>query len=336
MSKKILVVGAGMAGATIARLLADNCYQVTVIDARDHIAGNCYDYVNEYGIRVHQYGPHLFHTSNTEAVEWLSRFTHWVDYEHKVKALLNTGQYVTLPVNKETKEIVGEENVLDVFFRPYTRKMWGKELDELDPAILKRVPIRDDMNELYFPNDSFQKMPALGYTAMFEEMLAHPNITVQLSTPFDKSMESEYAHVFNSMAIDEYFDYCHGELPYRSIRFEVETHKVPQKFPAAVVNFTDDGPRTRVTEWKHIPMHGDNPEYTTITYESPCDYKDNNMERYYPVKDLDGKNQEIYHKYRAMTPSNVTFIGRCGTYQYLDMWMVVCQTLKIFDNWTRV
>ena len=143
---KILIVGIGMYGSTVARQLAEVGHSIHMIDARDHIGGNCYDYVNEHGIRVHKYGPHLFHTRNKGVFEYLSRFTEWVPYQHKVKAILSTGQYVTLPVNKETAEIVGKDNIVDTFFRPYTKKMWAMNIEELDPSIINRVPIRDDMN----------------------------------------------------------------------------------------------------------------------------------------------------------------------------------------------
>ena len=175
-SNSILVVGAGFSGAVIARELAESGRHVVVIDKRDHVAGNAYDFTNEIGIRIHKYGPHLFHTSNDKVVEWLSKFTEWRPYQHKVKALLSDGRLVTLPVNKETTEIVGKENVLDIFFRPYTRKMWGIELEQIDRDIINRVPIRDDMNELYFPNDTFQALPAQGYTRTVEKILDHPNI----------------------------------------------------------------------------------------------------------------------------------------------------------------
>jgi len=325
--KRVLVVGAGFSGAVVARELAEHNYKVWVIDSRDHIAGNAYDYTNEHGIRVHKYGPHLFHTNNKEVFQYLSRFTEWVDYKHKVKAQLDDGRYVTLPVNRETKEIVGEENVLDTFFRPYTKKMWGVELDELNPDIINRVPIRDDDNEYYFPNDEYQAMPKDGYTAMVERMLAHENITVKLSTNYDKSLNLLFDHVFNSMPIDQYFDFKYGELPYRSIKFETVHLPVPKALPTATVNFTHDGPKTRVTEWKNIPCHGDNKYITTLTFEEPCDYKDNNMERYYPIKDRDGKNRELYEKYKSEQPENMTFIGRCGLYAYLDMHQAVNSAL---------
>jgi UDP-galactopyranose mutase len=325
---KILVVGAGFAGAVIARECAEAGHVITVIDQRDHIAGNAYDYIDENGIRIHKYGPHLFHTNNKAVIDWMSKFTEWTEYQHKVKAQLDDGRYVTLPVNKETKEIVGEENVLDIFFRPYTYKMWGKTLDELNPAIINRVPIRDDDNELYFPNDEYQQMPKDGYTKMFAKIYDHENIEVQLETSFDYWMEGDYDYVFNSMPIDQYFGNRHGELPYRSIKFHNVTLNQTRVLPTGTVNFTHDGPFTRVTEWKNIANHGTNDYKTVLTYEEPCDYKDNNMERYYPVQDVEGTNRDTYKKYKDMVDeSKMQFIGRCGQYVYIDMHMAVSGAL---------
>ena len=324
---KYLIVGAGFSGAVIARELAEAGHNVRVIEKRNHVAGNAYDYTNEHGIRVHEYGPHLFHTNNKEVYDYLGKFTEWVPYHHKVKALLEDGRYATLPVNRETKAMVGEENVLDIFFRPYTKKMWGMELDELNPEIINRVPIRDDDNDLYFPNDAYQAMPKDGYTAMVQSMLAHANIQVMLETSYDKEDNWMYDRVFNSMPIDQYFDFKHGNLPYRSIRFETVTVPIPRALPSATLNFTHDGPQTRVTEWKNIPCHGDNKYSTTLTFETPCDYADNNFERYYPVKDRDGKNRELYEKYKNEQPENMTFIGRCGLYAYLDMHQAINSAL---------
>jgi UDP-galactopyranose mutase len=325
--KSILIVGAGFSGAVIARELAEAGHRVTIIDQRNHIGGNAYDYDHE-GIRIHKYGPHLFHTNNKEVVDWLSKFTEWVDYKHKVKAQLDDGTYVTLPVNRETKEIVGEENILDTFFRPYTLKMWGKTLDELDPSIINRIPTRDDDNELYFPNDEYQMMPKDGYTKLFENIFKHKYIKVFTGTKFSTSMEKKYDHVFNSMPIDEYFKYKHGELPYRSIKFHHKTVPMARVLPTATVNFTHDGPYTRVTEWKNIPNHGKDSKQTIITYEEPCDYKDNNKERYYPVKDVDGVNRETYKKYKEMVDTDrMTFIGRCGMYVYVDMHQAISSAL---------
>jgi UDP-galactopyranose mutase len=325
---KILVVGAGFAGAVIARECAEAGHVITVIDQRDHIAGNAYDYTDDNGIRIHKYGPHLFHTNNKSVIDWMSKFTEWTEYQHKVKAQLDDGRYVTLPVNKETKEIVGEENVLDIFFRPYTYKMWGKTLDELNPAIINRVPIRDDDNELYFPNDEYQQMPKEGYTKMFAKIYDHENIEVQLETSFDYWMEGDYDYVFNSMPIDQYFGNRHGELPYRSIKFHNVTLNQTRVLPTGTVNFTHDGPFTRVTEWKNIANHGTNDYKTVLTYEEPCDYKDNNMERYYPVQDVEGTNRDTYKKYKDMVDeSKMQFIGRCGQYVYIDMHMAVSGAL---------
>ena len=319
-----LIVGAGFSGAVIARELAEAGHTVNVIDKRDHIAGNAYDYRDpETGILVHKYGPHLFHTKNDRVWQYLQKFASWTPYKHKVKAQLNDGRFVTLPVNQKTAAAVGGfENVLDVFFRPYTKKMWGVELDELDPDIINRVPIRYDDNEFYFPEDTHQALPLFGYTFLVEEILNHSNISVSLNTSFSKKMENEYDHVFNSMPIDEYYDFRYGELPYRSIKFHHKTVPMTNVLPTVTVNFTHDLPYTRVTEWRKLPFHqpfdSGNPD-TILTFEEPCDYRDNNLERYYPVKDKDGVNRETYKKYASIDNPKVTFIGRCGMYVYIDM-----------------
>ena len=322
-----LVVGAGFAGAVIAHELANDGHQVTLIDERDHIGGNAYDYTNEHGIRIHKYGPHIFHTSNEKVYDWITQFGEWVEYKHKVKAQLSNGEYVTLPVNKLTKEIVGEENILDIFYRPYTKKMWDKEIEELDPNILKRVAVRDDDNEYYFPKDIYQIMPKDGYTKVFEKILDHQNIVVKLNTLFHKDMESDYQHVFNSMPIDVYYGYRFGELPYRSLKFHNVNLPMVRALPASVVNFTNNSPYTRIAEWKNFPEHGSNDKWTTLTYEEPCDYIDNDYQRYYPVKDIDGINQTIYKTYKEIENTKVTFIGRCGMYVYIDMHQAVMSSL---------
>jgi len=322
---KILVVGAGFAGATIAYELTKDGHDVVVIDERGHIGGNAYDYTNEHGIRIHRYGPHIFHTSNKKVYDWVTQFGDWVEYKHKVKAQLADGQYVTLPVNRHTKEIVGEDNIIDTFYRPYTKKMWGKELEELDPSITKRIPIRDDDNQLYFPNAKYQVMPKHGYTEIFNEILSE--IPVHLNCSFKKEMEDEFDHIFNSMPIDVYYDYRFGELPYRSLKFYNIDLPMVRSLPTTVVNFTNDSPYTRITEWKNFPEHGSNDKLTTLTYEEPCDYRDNYYERYYPVKDINGENQRIYKTYKDIENPTVTFIGRCGMYVYIDMDQAVNSSL---------
>jgi UDP-galactopyranose mutase len=210
--------------------------------------------------------------------------------------------------------------------------MWGLEIEELDPSILSRVPIRKDLNELYFPNDTFQALPKEGYSEMVRRILDHPNIKVSLNTAFSRGMEMDFLHTFNSMPIDEYFDFDLGELPYRSIKFHTYTLPAPRLLPVACVNFTHDGPSTRVTEWKHFPNSGNNPYFTTITVEEPCDYKENNYETYYPVKDIFSKNKGRYTRYASRCPADVSFIGRCGLYAYLDMHQAVSSSLAIANR----
>jgi len=205
--------------------------------------------------------------------------------------------------------------------------MWGLDIEELSPKILARVPIRDDLNDLYFPDDKYQFMPKHGYTEMVRKILDHEKITVFLNKSFCKSMEENYDHIFSAQPIDEYYDFKFGELPYRSIKFKNSVLNFPALLPVPTVNFTNDGKYTRVTEWKKYPNHGQNEYQTILTFEEPCDYKDNNFERYYPVKDVNGSNRELYEKYQKIKNSKVTFIGRCGLYVYLDMHQAINSSL---------
>ncbi len=372
MTFPVLVVGAGFAGAVHARTLAERGWQVEVIDRRPHVAGNAFDEVVATGTRVHRYGPHLFHTNNERVVEWLSRFGAFVPYQHRVQAELPDGRYVPLPINRQTINAVfgvdlpGSDAVrtflagqaepipaplsaadflhahigrrlTELFFRPYTRKMWALDLEELDAAVVKRIPIRFDDEDRYFPDDRFQLLPRDGYTSLVQSILDHPAIRVTLEAGFEKPMLRSCRHCFNSMAIDEYFDDAFGPLPYRSIRFHHLT--VPASYrngEAATVNRTDDGPLTRETDWSRLPGHaGTAAAPRTITREEPCDYRDNNLERYYPMKTTDGRYDSIYRQYRALAEQEgkVTFIGRCGTYQYLDMHQVINQSLAGATAW---
>jgi len=210
--------------------------------------------------------------------------------------------------------------------------MWGKTIEELDPSILKRIPSRDDDNEFYFPNDLYQVLPKNGYTRVFELILDQKNITTITSQRFNRSMEKEYDHVFNSMPIDDYFGYAYGTLPYRSIKFHHVDLPMNKVLPTGTVNFTHDGPYTRVTEWKNLPCHGINNQYTTLTYEEPCDYMVNDFQRYYPVKDVNGENRKKYEQYKSLTRSNMTFIGRCGMYVYIDMHQAINSALSTAEK----
>lgn len=328
----VLIVGAGFSGAVIARELAEVGCKITVIDKRNHIAGNAYDYTDENGIKIHQYGPHIFHTNNDKVIEYVKKYDEWVEYFHKVKAILSDGQYVTLPVNKETSEIVGEDKIVETFIRPYSEKMWGMKLEDIDKSVLNRVPIRNDNNDLYFPNDKFQGFPKNGYTSLIKNILNHKNIEIKLNYSFKKEDEQYYDKIFNSMSIDEYFDFKFGKLEYRSIKFHNVEIPSPKLLPVACVNFTHTGKFTRMTEWKNFLNHGTNDKITKITYEEPCNFSDNNDERYYPVKDINGTNKALLKKYQELIPDNMEFIGRCGLYVYLDMDKIIALSLKISND----
>ncbi|HQT77622.1 MAG: UDP-galactopyranose mutase [Rhodospirillales bacterium 20-64-7] len=369
--RAVLVVGAGFAGAVYARTLAEAGYTVHVIDQRDHIGGNAFDFVDANGIRVHRYGPHLFHTNVAPVFAWLQRFGRWTPYRHRVRAILPDGRLVPLPVNLDTINLVfgealatdaeaeaflrriavpiaeprnaGEhlrarigDVLTDLFFRPYTRKMWGLELEEMDASIVRRLPIRFDSTDQYFPADCYQALPTDGYTALFQVIFNHPAITLQLETTFVRGMERNYSFCFNSMAIDAYFDHRLGDLPYRSLRFHSRTVSSWDRHDISVRNYTDTGPFTREAWWHCLPDHlVTETGRRSVTVEEPCDYRQNNNERYYPVKTADGRYQTLYQEYRKLAEAlpNMTFIGRCGTYQYLDMDQVINQSLAGARRW---
>jgi UDP-galactopyranose mutase len=377
-SRRILVVGAGFAGAVHARCLAEAGYHVDVIDKRPHIGGNAYDEVDANGVRVHRYGPHLFHTKNIAVADWLRQFGEFVPYTHRVRALLPSGALAPLPINLDTVNLVfgtayrtADEvtahfarvavqvsnpknaaeylysrigrDLTDLLFRPYTRKMWAFELEEMDAAVIKRIPIRLDHTDGYFEADEVQMLPRHGYTAIFGEILKHKNIEVTTNTNFDPAMLSAYAFCFNAMPIDEYFNFNLGDLPYRSIKFH---HRdIPSEHASrpdwSVTNFTDAGKYTRETRWDVLPNHiVEHSANFTATLEEPCDYRDNAMERYYPVRTADHCYQSLYQAYAKFAEAEaarINFIGRCGTYQYLDMDQVINQSLanvrRYLEQW---
>ena len=371
-TRPILVVGAGFAGAVHARQLAEAGHRVDLIDRRAHIGGNTYDEPSPEGVRLHRYGPHLLHTSNAEVVAWLGRFTDFIPYQHRVQVRLPHGPPVPLPINRQTiNQVFGTaltdaaqveaflasvavpiaapanaaehlmarigRDLTDLFFRPYTRKMWALDLEDMDAAVVKRIPIRLDDEDRYFPDDRYQLLPRDGYAAAFRGILDHPNISVSLSVPFDRAMLAGYRACFNSMPIDEFFDFAHGALPYRSIRFHHRAEPAGYGGArAAVVNFTDDGRFTRETDWSRLPGHRLRATgCTTVTLEEPCDYAENGYERYYPVKTADHRFQQAYDRYKALAEADGSciFIGRCGTYQYLDMHQVINQSLASVRRW---
>ncbi|HEY0112498.1 MAG TPA: UDP-galactopyranose mutase [Allosphingosinicella sp.] len=355
-----LVVGAGFAGSVIAeRLASQHDAHVLVIDRRPHVAGNAYDVLDEAGVLIHQYGPHIFHTNSDEIVDYLSQFTEWRPYEHKVLADVR-GQLVPIPINRTTLNMlfgldlktdeeaaeylatraepvetirtsedvvisaVGRE-LYELFFQGYTRKQWGIDPSGLDKAVTARIPTRTNTDDRYF-GDKHQIMPKHGYTAMFNRMLDHPNIDVLLSTDYQDVIEEiEAGHIVFTGPIDEYFGFRFGKLPYRSLRFEHKVVEQDQFQPVAVVNYPHpDVPYTRITEYKHLT--GQEHPTTSITYEYPSAEGD----PYYPIPRPE--NQELFKKYEALADStpNVTFVGRLATYRYYNMDQVVGQALSAF------
>ena len=355
-----LVVGAGFAGATIAERIASQLgKRVLVVDKRPHIAGNAYDFYNEHGILIHEYGPHIFHTSAQKVVDYLSQFTRWRPYEHRVLAQVE-GKLLPMPINLDTvnqlyglnldseglekflaeraepkAQIRTSEDIVvskvgrdlyEKFFRNYTRKQWGLDPSQLDSSVAARVPARLDRDDRYF-SDTFQAMPLEGYTKMFERMLAHPKITVMLSTDYHEVMDRyPRAKVVYTGPIDEFFDYRFGRLPYRSLRFEHRTHDQEKFQPAPVVNYPNEHAYTRITEFKYLT--GQTHEKTSIVYEYPCD----GGEPYYPVPRPE--NAQVYEKYRelAAATTGTYFCGRLANYRYFNMDQVVAQALHLFRN----
>ncbi len=371
--KRVLVVGAGFAGAVHAHFCASAGHQVVVIDKRAHIAGNCFDEVAPSGVRFHRYGPHLFHTSNMRVVDWLSQFTDWMPYKHKVKARLPDGRLVPMPVNLDTVSAVyrvdletpsdaeallatktvqtpnpanAEEflygkigpELTDLFYRPYSWKMWRQDLKDTSAAVVNRLKIRTDREDHYFPTDSFQALPKQGYRALFQRIFDHPLIEMRLETEFSDALADDFDCCFNSMPIDEYFDFDLGPLPYRSIRFHHSTVSSSQAADHVVINYTDDRPYTRETWWHLLPGHHINETGEVLrTVEEPCDYQDNDCERFYPVKTSDGRYDSLYKDYanRSARHAEMSFIGRCGTYQYLDMDQVINQSMIGVAKWLK-
>lgn len=355
-----LVVGAGFAGSVIAeRLASQHDAHVLVVDRRPHVGGNAYDHLDEAGVLIHQYGPHIFHTNSDEIVDHLSQFTEWRPYAHKVLAQVR-GQLVPIPINRTTlnmlfgldlktdeeaaaylasraetvEEIKTSEDVVinavgrelyELFFQGYTRKQWGIDPSGLDKAVTARIPTRTNTDDRYF-GDKHQIMPKHGYTAMFNRMLDHPNIDVLLSTDYQDIVdEIDAGHLVFTGPIDEYFGFRFGKLPYRSLRFEHKIVDQGQYQPVAVVNYPDPQvPYTRITEYKHLT--GQSHARTSITYEYPSAEGD----PYYPIPRQE--NQTLFKKYEALADSTpgVTFVGRLATYRYYNMDQVVGQALTAF------
>jgi UDP-galactopyranose mutase len=356
-----LVVGAGFAGAVLAeRLAREDGARVLVVDRRAHVGGNAYDHHDAAGILVHRYGPHIFHTNAPRVVQYLSRFTEWRPYAHKVLARVG-GQLLPVPINRTTvnrffgldlspEEVaaflarkavdVGEvrtsrdivlskvgPELYEALFRGYTAKQWGVGPEALDKAVAGRIPVRCDDDDRYF-TDTFQQMPRHGYTRLFENMLDHPNITLMLGCG-DEEVRRDVAwrHMVFTGPVDEYFGHRLGALPYRSLVFRHETLDTPRFQPVGVVNYpSPDVPYTRITEYRHLT--GQAHRRTSISYEYPSAEGD----PYYPVPRPE--NAALYARYQALADAepNVSFVGRLATYRYYNMDQVVAQALATHER----
>ena len=353
-----LIVGAGFAGSVLAeRLARGSNKKVLICDKRPHIGGNAYDHYNEAGILVHKYGPHIFHTNSREVFEYLSRFTEWRPYQHRVRASVD-GQIVPIPINLDTinalyglnltsfevedffkrvaepcEQIRTSEDVVvnavgrelyEKFFRNYTRKQWGLDPSELDASVTSRVPTRTNRDDRYF-TDTYQAMPLHGYTAMFEKMLDHPNIKILLNCDYREiQREIPYREMIYTGPVDSFFDYCYGKLPYRSLEFKHETHDKPTFQSAPVINYPNEQLYTRVTEFKYLT--GQEHSKTSVVYEFPQAEGD----PYYPVPRKENAN--LYAKYQALADetTGVHFVGRLATYKYYNMDQIVAQALTVY------
>ncbi len=353
-----LIVGAGFAGSVLAERLARGMgKRVLLVDRRSHIGGNAYDCHDQHGLLIHRYGPHIFHTNSRDIFDYLSRFTDWHQYQHRVLASVD-GMLVPIPINLDTinslygtrmdgrgmreflasvaeprNPLVTSEDVVlngmgrelyEKFFRGYTRKQWGLDPSELDAQVTARLPIRFNRDDRYF-TDSFQAMPARGYTHMFGNLLDHPNIKIMLNTDYAEIRdEIQHGELIFTGPIDEYFGHRFGRLPYRSLEFRHETHLRPRFQPAPVVNYPNDYAYTRISEFKQIT--GQEHPYTSIVYELPTAEGD----PYYPIPRPD--NAALYKRYRelAETTTGVHFVGRLATYRYFNMDQVVGQALALF------
>jgi len=352
-----LIVGAGFAGSVVAERLAGAGFKVLVIDKRNHVGGNCYDEYDEHGVLVHRYAGHIFHTNLKHVVRYLSRFTEWRPYEHKVLAQVD-GKLVPFPINQDTINMLygldlDEEGVkrflekvreprdpirtsedvvvntvgwdlYEKFYRNYNRKHWGLDPSELSASVSARIPVRTNRDDRYF-SDDFQAMPLHGYTKIVERMLDHPNINIELGVGFAEVKDRVRArHTVYTGPIDEYFQYCFGKLSYRSLRIEHERlPNVRQYLPVGTVNYPNDYDFNRIAEFKH--MTGQEHPGTSIVRDYPTSEGD----PYYPIPRPE--NEALYQKYKALARQerNVTFIGRLAQYRYYNMDEVVDEALKV-------
>lgn len=361
---KILIVGAGLSGCTLAERLASRGHTITIIEKRNHIGGNCYDYYDENGILMNKYGAHLFHTNSARVRHYVKQFADWVPWKHKVIGCIND-TYFPIPVNIETVNTLcktniqneiemtewlaentiatgpnGATNSEDValarvgpilynkIFKDYTFKQWEKYPAELDASVLERIPVRTN-NDPYYFSDEFQALPRNGYTEFIRNMIKHPNISVHLNTEYCHSMRDQYDYVFYTGPIDLYYASSgYPRLEYRSIRFDIEQLDIEQFQPNSVVNYpSSTEPFTRIVEYKHF-LNQYVPGKTTIVRE----YTMADGEPYYPVPTKE--NQTVFQKYKELTAKekDVFFVGRLANYKYYNMDAAILAALEVSDN----
>jgi len=360
----ILLVGAGLSGAVIGRELAEDGHQVTIVESRDHIAGNCHtERDGETGIMVHVYGPHIFHTDDEQVWDYVNRHANFLPYENRVKTTAK-GTVFSLPINlhtinqffgrsmrpDEALEFITSEqadtsiedpktfeeqalrfvgkDLYEAFFKGYTIKQWGMQPSELPASILKRLPVRFNYDDNYFFH-KFQGMPEDGYTKMVENILDHPSITVHLNMRFTRDQADQYDHVFYSGPLDGYFDFELGHLGYRTLDFERFTYDGDYQ-GCAVMNYgEEDVPYTRITEHKHFsPWEEHEGSVCYREFSRACGPDDI---PYYPIRQVDEKALLADYVALAKETKGITFVGRLGTYRYLDMDVTIREALDIAD-----
>lgn len=358
-----LIVGAGFAGSVLAeRLASQTGSRCLVVDRRTHIAGNAYDFYDDAGVLIHAYGPHYFRTNSSRIVAYLSKFTEWRFVDYKILSWVD-GKYWQFPINLNTfEQLIGrpssteemeeslrnwkvpisspknsEEVIVsqvgvklyEMFFKNYTRKQWRRDPRELSPSVCGRIPIRTNRDDRYL-SESFQALPLAGYTKMFERMLSHPRIKVLLNCNFREVRERiNFRRLIYTGQVDEFFDFCHGPLPYRSLRFERET--LCQDFfqPAVQVNYPNEYEYTRIVEIKHAT--GQKISKTTIVREFPEDYRPG-KEPFYPLPAPDAEAQYKKYAQLAKKEKNTSFVGRLATYRYYNMDQIVGMALTEFEK----
>ncbi len=359
-----LIVGAGFAGCTLAEKLASAGKKILLAEKRNHLGGNAYDYIDENGIRVHKYGPHWFHTDSEKVVKYLAQFTTWFEHKHTVKANVN-GKLFPFPVNRTTLNLffgvnlqteqeakfflekkrikfterprnaeekalslVGKE-LYEAFYKNYSQKQWGTELKNLAPSVTARIPVRFNDNEFYF-NDKYMLMPENGYAALFEKMCARKNTEIALNTDYKEIAESvKFDKMIFTGALDEFFDFRFGKLPYRSLEFKHEFHKREFFQAAQQINYPGKEKFTRIIEWKHATHQKS--DGTSITYEFPLDYEDG-REKFYPVPSENSERIASEYKAEAKKLKTVFFIGRLAEYRYYNMDEVIARALALAEK----